>query len=118
MKVGRHFRLAPALKIIVARDESENNFLSRFVDSKWQFEVPDTGSPITLVEGDPDPEMRRLIAAITARYSDRRSEALVEVSGRRTGHEERLIVPSGGRSSPGGLPHLNEGWYNPLSMGR
>jgi tRNA U34 2-thiouridine synthase MnmA/TrmU len=93
LKVGRHFRLAPMLKIIVARDESENNFLSRFIDSKWQFEVPDTGSPITLVEGDPDLEMRRLIAAITARYSDRRSEALVEVLGCRAGHEERLIVP-------------------------
>jgi tRNA U34 2-thiouridine synthase MnmA/TrmU len=92
LKVGRHFRLAPGLKIIVARDESENNFLSRFVDSKWSFEVMDTGSPITLVEGDPNLEMRRLIAAITARYSDRRSEPLVEVSGRRAGHEERLTV--------------------------
>jgi len=92
LKVGRHFRLAPALKIIVARDESENNFLSRFVDSRWRFEVPDTGSPITLVEGEPDLEMRRLIAAITARYSDRRSEPLVEVSGRRAEHEERLVV--------------------------
>jgi tRNA U34 2-thiouridine synthase MnmA/TrmU len=93
LKVGRHFRLDPGIKIIVARDESENNFLARFTSSRWRFEVLDCGSPITLVEGEPDSEMRRLIASITARYSDRRGEPLVEVSGRRDDHEERLTVP-------------------------
>ena len=93
LKIGRHFRLAPEIKIIVARDEPENNFLARFTAARWRFEALDCGSPITLVEGEPDTEMRRLIASITARYSDRRTEALVEVAGRRDEHEERLVVP-------------------------
>ena len=93
LKVGRHFRLAPGIKIIVARDESENNFLARFTSDRWQFEALGCGSPITLVEGEPDPDMRRLIASITARYCDRRSEALVEVTARRDREEERLNVP-------------------------
>ncbi len=93
LKVGRHFRLTPRIKIIVARDEAENNFLARFESAGWRFEVPDCGSPITLVEGEPDEETRRFIAAITARYSDRRTEPLVEVAARRDGREERLRVP-------------------------
>lgn len=93
LKVGRHFRIAPGVKIIVARDAPENAFLSRYTGDGWSFEALDCGSPITLVEGEPDEPTRRLIASITARYSDRRHEALVEVAARRDGREERLTVP-------------------------
>ena len=93
LKVGRHFRLNPEVKIIVARDASENRFLERFTEPGWRFEALDCGSPITLTEGEPDEATRRLIASITARYSDRRHEPLVEVSARRGDREERLMVP-------------------------
>jgi len=93
LKVGRHFRLTPGVKIIVARDESENRFLERFRNGGWCFEALDCGSPITLVEGDPDEPTRRLIAAITARYSDRRHEPIVEVAARQGDREERILVP-------------------------
>jgi hypothetical protein len=99
LKVGRHFRIAPDVKIIVARDAPENAFLSRFLDTGWSFEALGCGSPITLVEGEPDEPTRRLIAAITARYSDRRHEALVEVAARRDGQEERLSVPPAAEGS-------------------
>jgi tRNA-uridine 2-sulfurtransferase len=92
LKVGRHFRLSPGVKIIVARDEGENQFLSRFQTSGWRFEALDCGSPVTVVEGEPDEELKRLIAAITARYSDRRGEPLVQVAARRAAVEERLLV--------------------------
>jgi tRNA U34 2-thiouridine synthase MnmA/TrmU len=93
LKVGRHFRLTPEVKIIVARDASENAFLERFADPLWRFEALGCGSPITITEGEPDEATRRLIASITARYSDRRHEPLVEITARRGGHEERLTVP-------------------------
>lgn len=93
LKIGRHFRLSPTVKIIVARDEAENNFLSRFQSSGWRFEALGCGSPITLVDGEPDENLKTLIASITARYSDRRGEPLVEVAARRDGVEERLVVP-------------------------
>ncbi|MGH2668371.1 MAG: hypothetical protein ACRDH5_04495 [bacterium] len=93
LKVGRHFRLSPEVKIIVARDEGENHFLSRLRAPGWRFEALDCGSPITLVEGEPDQDLKRMIAAITARYSDRRNEPLVEVAARRDAIEERLLVP-------------------------
>ena len=93
LKVGRHFRLAPGVKIIVARDESENQFLQRFDLPGWRFEALRCGSPITVVEGEPDDNLKMLIASITARYSDRRGEPLVEVAARRDGREEVLLVP-------------------------
>jgi tRNA-uridine 2-sulfurtransferase len=93
LKVGRHFRLTSDVKIVVARDEAENNFLSRYESGGWRFEALDCGSPITLAEGEPDEEVRKLIASITARYSDRRAESLVEVAARHAGREERLLVP-------------------------
>jgi tRNA-uridine 2-sulfurtransferase len=93
LKVGRHFRLSPAVKIIVPRDESENNFLARYGDGCWRFEAIGCGSPVTLVEGDPDADLMTLIASITARYSDHREESLVEVSARRNERDERLVVP-------------------------
>lgn len=93
LKVGRHFRLTPQVKIIVSRDEAENGFMSRFEAGRWRFEALDCGSPITLVEGEPDHDLKRLIASITARYSDRRGESLVEVAGRHGDREELLLVP-------------------------
>jgi tRNA U34 2-thiouridine synthase MnmA/TrmU len=93
LKIGRHFRLTPEVKIIVARDESENNFLGRFDLPGWRFEALDCGSPVTLAEGDPDAGLRKLIASITARYSDRRHEPLVEVIARADGREETFLVP-------------------------
>ena len=79
LKVGRHFRLSHRVKVIVGRDEAENRFLARHREGRWWFEVPDAGSPLVLVQGDPDPEMRRRIAGIAARYSSRREEVEVEV---------------------------------------
>jgi tRNA-specific 2-thiouridylase len=93
LKIGRHFRLSPSLKIIVARDQSENQFLTRFDLPGWRFEAIDCGSPITLAEGEPDATMRRTIASITARYSDRRGQPLVEVRATNGGREEVLAVP-------------------------
>jgi tRNA U34 2-thiouridine synthase MnmA/TrmU len=93
LKVGRHFRLTPAVKIIVARDEAENHFLARFERPGWRFEALGCGSPLTIVEGDPDADLKQLIASITARYSDRRGEPLVEVAARYAGREEILRVP-------------------------
>src|SRR5262249_39637534 len=93
LKVGRHFRLSSDVKIIVARDESENKFLGRFDLPGWRFEALNCGSPLTVVDGQREESLRALIASIRARSWDRRHEPLVEVAARRDGREERLLVP-------------------------
>jgi tRNA U34 2-thiouridine synthase MnmA/TrmU len=92
LKVGRHLRLSPGVKIIVGRDEPECNFLGRYQAGRWAAEALDCSSPLTLVEGDPDPDTRSWIAAITARYSNARDRERVRVRLRRDAAEEILEV--------------------------
>ena len=92
LKVGRHFRVSHGVKVIVGRDEAENAFLSRHLAGRWWFEVPDAGSPVVLAQGDPEQELRRFIAGITARYSSRRGSPEVEVVATRDGVQELLRV--------------------------
>jgi tRNA U34 2-thiouridine synthase MnmA/TrmU len=95
LKVGRHFRLRDDLKIIVSRDEPENVFLERFLDGRWWFQAHDCGSPITLVEGEPDEGAKRLIASITLRYSSNRVLAQAPVECRRGEEVELLeVIPA------------------------
>ncbi len=83
LKVGRHLRPLPELKLIVGRNEKENEFLRRFEYRYITFEVMDEAGPLTLMEGLDNAENRRLAAAVTARYSDAPPGKLtnVEVSG-------------------------------------
>ncbi len=92
LKVGRHFRVSHRVKVVVGRDEAENVFLARHLGGKWWFEVADAGSPLVLVQGDPDANLRRFIAGITARYSSRKGEGEVEVVASRDGTREYFRV--------------------------
>lgn len=95
LKVGRHFRVSHRVKVIVGRDETENGFLEKVRRRSWSFEVPDAGSPLVLVQGEPDREERTMIAAIAARYSSRRADPIVEVLAMKDGVRETLrVVPA------------------------
>ena len=77
LKIGRHFRFKNN-KIIVGRNEKENKeLLSLKSNSDYIFEVPNIGSPITLLQG---PKTRTAIstaASLTVHYSDSEGKALV-----------------------------------------
>ncbi|KON34180.1 MAG: hypothetical protein AC479_01645 [miscellaneous Crenarchaeota group-6 archaeon AD8-1] len=70
LKIGRHFRFG-SNKIIVGRNHNENQ---RLLDSKskydYYFEVPDCGSPITLLQGRKTKKSIIMAAGLTAFYSD------------------------------------------------
>jgi hypothetical protein len=70
LRVGRHFRLSPTVKLIVGRDEMENAILSEFSSGRWRIEFPDIPSPLALVEGAPTEEDLELALRIAARYAD------------------------------------------------
>ena len=70
LKVGRHFRFEKN-KIIVGRNEEENNRLVALKQkTDYVFEVPNIGSPITLLQGPKTKEAIKKAAQMTARYSD------------------------------------------------
>jgi len=73
LKVGRHFRFG-GNKIIVGRNEAENKLLTvKRRRSDYYFEVPDVGSPITVLQGAKTEKAVRAAAALTAFYSDAKS---------------------------------------------
>lgn len=74
LKVGRHFRLGKN-KIIVGRDEAENGVLQRTKQvNDYYFEVPDSGSPTTVLQGPKTKKAVQIAAALTAFYSDKKCE--------------------------------------------
>lgn len=70
LKVGRHFRFGES-KIIVGRNELENKvLLARKQETDYIFEVPDYGSPVTILQDVKSEEAIVTAARLTAMYSD------------------------------------------------
>jgi hypothetical protein len=90
--VGRHFRLGPKLKVIVGRDEVENNFLEYYVENRWSAHAADFKGPIALVVGDPSEESLGTIASLVARYCDGKREPSVRVDFEKTGSSHTVDV--------------------------
>lgn len=99
LKLGRHFRVGES-KIIVGRNEEENERLTALRGDGWLFEVPDIGSPVTLLEGPKTEEAVETAAALTVRYSDAEGESTVkygielerEMRAKRIGKPEKYRV--------------------------
>ncbi len=79
LKIGRHLRPAPHFKLIIGRDEGENNFLegyrSQFVNLR---PISHVGS-LALIDGEPTAEDIYLAAQIVARYGAGRTENKVTI---------------------------------------
>lgn len=73
LKIGRHFRIKEN-KIIVGRNENENKMLLELKEKDIVFEVPDIGSPITLLQGKENKKSIEITAQLTAHYSDNKDE--------------------------------------------
>jgi tRNA-specific 2-thiouridylase len=86
LKVGRHFRFGEN-KIIVGRNEAENKILNANKSrNDYCFEVPNIGSPITVLQGVKTRNAIRVAAELTAFYSDAKSDKVTVKFGR-----ERLV---------------------------
>jgi tRNA-specific 2-thiouridylase len=91
-KVGRHFRIDPARKVIVGRFEEENAFLRRFAGVRPVLEALEVNGPSALLDGPPTEEALALAAAITARYGDGKRHPMVRVRCQHLGQERILEV--------------------------
>jgi tRNA-specific 2-thiouridylase len=73
LKLGRQFRLSPASKLVVGRNEQENRTIAHLVQSgDILLEVENVGSPLALMRGHEHQEFLALAAGICKRYSDAR----------------------------------------------
>jgi len=69
LKYGRHFRLSPDAKLVVGRDEKDNDRLEAFTEGRIVFRTVDNVGPLALLEGKPDRAEIETASRITARYS-------------------------------------------------
>jgi len=79
LKVGRHIRPKPNFKLIVSREEGENNFLRGY---RHQFEYMECIShpgPLTLLDGELSANDYQTAAKVLARYRKGRNEEKVSV---------------------------------------
>lgn len=77
LKYGRHFRFG-VNKLVVGRNEQENEILLGLKKkSDYIFEVPYTGSPITILQGNKNKESIKLSAQVTASYSDSKEKEVI-----------------------------------------
>jgi len=81
LRVGRHFRLDALTKVIIGRNELDNNYLDAHKqDYHYRLEVMDVGSPVTLLIGNSSEENLTKAASLTARYSSLKDSELVPVT--------------------------------------
>lgn len=94
LKTGRHLRLPGGLRVVVGRNEAENNYLSALLaGTAWRFQVDGAhaGAEVFAL-GDPTPEETGLIAAIAARYSKGRDSGAVSVQIQKGTHSSLVTV--------------------------
>jgi tRNA U34 2-thiouridine synthase MnmA/TrmU len=68
LTVGRHFRISVDVKIIVARNESENNELEKYMKEADYFFIPRFKGPNVYVRGEVNEGDRNFIGRVIARY--------------------------------------------------
>jgi len=68
LKVGRHLRPRPHFKMIIAREDGENNYLTGYQKMYTNMESTSHSGPLVLIDGTLEPQDITLAAQITARY--------------------------------------------------
>jgi len=82
LKVGRHLRPEPHFKLIIGREEGENNFLEGYRKKFIHIRPVSHTGPLTLIDGTPNSQDLELAARIVARFtSGKHSDAVtVDIS--------------------------------------
>ena len=77
LKVGRHLRPNHRYKLILAREEGENNFLRGYRQRYIHIDISSHRGPLALIDGEPNADDLRVASRIVARYSQGRNESEV-----------------------------------------
>ena len=79
LKVGRHIRPNERMKLIIGREEGENNFLEGYRKQFIYLRMTSHAGPLTLIDGNPNAEDIQLAAQIAARFGQGKNEPQVEL---------------------------------------
>ena len=106
LKVGRHLRPNQRYKLILAREEGENNFLKGYRQRFVHIDISDHTGPLALVDGKPNADDLRVASRIVARYGQGRNESSVLA---------QIHFPSGAQQNlsirPFAVHEIPESWH-------
>ncbi len=77
LKVGRHFRLSENVKLIVSREEGEDNFLQGYKNKFISIRATSCLGALGLIDGDPNEEELLLASRIVGRFSQDKENPLL-----------------------------------------
>ncbi len=106
LKVGRHLRPRPHFKLIIGREEGENNFLQGYRHAFPHLRMVSHPGPFTLIDGEFGAEDVELAARIIARFSAGRSAEQVTLQLVGRGGSEQLL-----KVSPMPVAEVRAEWY-------
>jgi len=94
LKIGRHFRLGPETKLVVGRNEEENEELANLAKENDYFFSPDEkiAGPISLGRGRFDGDLIKLASSIALRYCDLNGQTHSEIIYRRLPQAEEKRI--------------------------
>lgn len=94
LKIGRHFRFSKAAKLIIGRNERENNSLLQLALEQDYLFMPgdDMAGPTSLGRGNFSEELITLSCRITCHYCDRDSSTDVAIRYRKVFEKEDRVV--------------------------
>jgi tRNA U34 2-thiouridine synthase MnmA/TrmU len=93
LKVGRHFRLSPKLKLVVGRNEEENRKIQTFSQGEdILLKVSQYPGPLSLLRGEKGEGEIEKAAALTVRYSKAKDFRRMEVQYRKVNVESELFL--------------------------
>jgi len=97
LKIGRHFRFSDGVKLVVGRNEEENQKIQTFAQGEdVLLKVSNFPGPLSLLRGKPDEGDIERAAAITVHYGKAKDLGNVEVhyKGADEDHPQSLLAPS------------------------
>lgn len=93
LKVGRHFRLAQNLKLVVGRNKKENERLLNLSQEKdYLFMPKDIAGPTALGRGEFNDELIKISCGIIARYSDTNGALSADIVYEIKPSEEKILA--------------------------
>jgi len=93
LKFGRHFRLSPTVKLVVGRNEEENQKIETFSRAgDVLLKTVRYPGPVSLLRGEASETERERAASITARYSKAKGMEKVEVHYQKVEREEEKSI--------------------------
>ncbi len=92
LKVGRHIRPREHFKVIIGREEGENNFMNGYRKQFTHMHATSHNGPLALIDGNVSREDLKLAAQIVARFTQGRDADSVQIEVNEKGNETSFAL--------------------------